>query len=78
MNRPVKQLTLPADLKNLTVGERIRLIEALWDSIVDEQDALGVIRLQREELDRRLELHRASPNEGKSLDEVKTGLEPAP
>jgi len=44
----MKQSTLPVDLQNLSVGERIHLIEALWESIVDEQEALEVTKPQRE------------------------------
>jgi putative addiction module component (TIGR02574 family) len=71
----MKESTLPLDLNTLSVGERMHLIEVLWESIVDEQAPLELTRPQREELDRRLELYRESPNEGMSWEEVKAGLD---
>ena len=42
-------------LKRLTVDERIRLVEDLWDSIAADQNALPLTQDQRLELDRRLD-----------------------
>ena len=42
-------------LKHLSVDERIRLVEDLWDSIAADQNALPLTTEQRLELDRRLE-----------------------
>ena len=42
-------------LKRLTVDERIRLVEDLWDSIAADQNALPLTPEQRLELDRRLD-----------------------
>jgi putative addiction module component (TIGR02574 family) len=72
------QPTLPADLKELSIDERIQLIEALWDSISSEEEALEVTDAQRAELDRRLEAHAASPDDGLPWDEVRDRLSPPP
>jgi putative addiction module component (TIGR02574 family) len=74
----MSQLTLPADLKELSIEERIQLIEALWDSITSEQEALELTDAQRAELDRRLEAHAASPDDGLPWHEVRDGLSPPP
>jgi putative addiction module component (TIGR02574 family) len=74
----MSQTTLPADLKELSIDERIELIEALWDSITAEQEALEVTDAQRAELDRRLEAHAASPNDGLPWDEVRGRLSRSP
>ena len=42
-------------LKHLSVDERIRLVEDLWDSIAADQNALPLTQDQRLELDRRLD-----------------------
>ena len=65
----MKESTLPPDLNTLSVDRRMRLIEVLWESIVDEQATLELTRPQREELDRRLDLYREFPNEGISWEE---------
>jgi len=48
----------------LTVNERIRLVEDIWDSIADEQQVLPISEKQRRELDRRLESYRMSGEPG--------------
>lgn len=42
-------------LKHLSVDERIRLVEDLWDSIAADQNVLPLTPEQRLELDRRLD-----------------------
>ena len=44
-----------AQLKELPLDERIKLVEDLWDSIAAEQDALPLTAAQRALLDERLE-----------------------
>jgi putative addiction module component (TIGR02574 family) len=46
--------SVPADLRQLPVAERITLVEALWDSIADDQSQLELTEAQKAELDRRL------------------------
>jgi putative addiction module component (TIGR02574 family) len=47
-------MTMETKLPQLTVDERIRLVEDLWDSIAADQGALPITTDQRIELDRRL------------------------
>jgi putative addiction module component (TIGR02574 family) len=62
-------------LLNLSVEERIQLVEAIWDSIADRPDSLPVTEPQRAELDRRLAAHLKDPGATRSwpqvLDELK-------
>ncbi len=51
-------------IRDLPLEERIRLVEDIWDSIAEEQEALPVSREQRLELDRRLEAYRLSNDPG--------------
>jgi putative addiction module component (TIGR02574 family) len=50
------------DFSSLTVSERIQLAFDLWDSLDEAPEVLAVTDPQREELDRRLQLHRAKPD----------------
>lgn len=55
----------------LRFDERLRLIEQLWDRLVDERgDSLPLSPAVRAELDRRLQAHRASPGETLSWSEL--------
>lgn len=45
---------LVAEILALPVAERVRLVEAIWDSISAVPEALPLTQWQKEELDRRL------------------------
>ena len=45
----------------MTLEERIRYVQDLWDRIADESGAVPLSDAQRWELRRRLELHQADP-----------------
>ena len=55
----------------LPVEERIKLVEKIWDSIVEFPEAIPLSDEQKKELDRRLELYRKGPNDIMSWDKVK-------
>ncbi|AFZ01853.1 addiction module protein [Calothrix sp. PCC 6303] len=67
---------LKVDISELSVSERIQLAEDLWDSILLESDAseFPLSEGQKQELDRRLELHRQNPQQGSTWEEVKQRL----
>lgn len=48
-------LDMDTTLRNLTLEERIRIVEDLWDSIARDQRALPLTHDQSVELDRRLD-----------------------
>jgi putative addiction module component (TIGR02574 family) len=48
-------------LDQLSVADRLRLVEELWDSIAAEVEAAPLTEAQRQEVDRRLAAHRANP-----------------
>jgi putative addiction module component (TIGR02574 family) len=62
--------SLVADILELPVAERVRLVEAIWDSIAAAPEALPLTEWQREELDRRLAEFEADPDAGSTLEEV--------
>jgi putative addiction module component (TIGR02574 family) len=45
----------PIDYNSLSAQERLRLIEAIWDTFCEEPESLPFTEGQREELDRRLD-----------------------
>lgn len=67
-----------ANVLQLSVAERIQLVEDIWDSIVAMPEALPVTEAQRQELDRRLEAHRQTPEASMPWAEVKKRIRRAP
>ena len=67
---------LKVDIAQLSVSERIQLAEDLWDSILasGNTDEFTLSEGQKQELDRRLELHRQNPQQGSTWEEVKQRL----
>ncbi len=65
------QLSKPLILEQLSLAERILIVEEIWDSIAAEQASLPVTGAQQAELDRRLDAYRASPAQGASWEDVK-------
>jgi putative addiction module component (TIGR02574 family) len=62
------------DIAELSVAERIQLVEDLWDSLATTPDAIPVTQAQRDELDRRLQTYRDNRSEGASWEQVKAGI----
>lgn len=62
------------DIKDLTVAERIQLVEDIWDTVVAESPDLDLTPAQAAELDRRLVLHEKDPHRGRPWAEVKARL----
>jgi len=55
---------IKADVLNLSVPERIQLVEDIWDSIAEVPEAVGLTDDQKAELDRRLDAYHRNPDEG--------------
>lgn len=55
----------------MPVDERLRIVEAIWDSVARESAHVGLEPWQAEELDRRLADYQANPEEGIPWNEVK-------
>jgi putative addiction module component (TIGR02574 family) len=56
---------METNLPQLTVDERIKLVEDLWDSIAADQGTLPITADQRTELDRRLNAYAFDKNRGR-------------
>ena len=63
-----------SDVLELSVSERLKLVEAIWDSIADAPEALELSDAQRAELDRRLEEYERNPDAGSPWSEVKARI----
>ena len=48
-------------IDRLSVGERIALVEEIWDSIAADAERSPLTEEQKQEVDRRLAAHRANP-----------------
>lgn len=64
--------TTLSTINALSVDERIRLVEAVWDGIVAEQSMPKLTEPQKQELHRRLEDHQSSPDDVVAWEEVKS------
>jgi len=62
----MSQSSLPPQLRQLPVSERLDLVERIWDSIVEDQSQFELTDAQKAELDRRLAADRESPDRGRS------------
>ena len=65
----MKQLSV-AEILELPVAERIRLVELIWDSIAAVPEAVAVSEELKAELDRRLAEFEANPEGGSPWEEV--------
>lgn len=65
------QSSLPPDIRQLSVSERMALVEQIWDSIAEDQDSVGLTDAQKAELDRRLEQRAFDVSRGSSWSDVK-------
>jgi putative addiction module component (TIGR02574 family) len=70
MNKPLT----PEEIGQLTVAERLKLIEALWDTLVETPDAVELPPWHREELDARLAAHHNDREAARPWSDVKANL----
>ena len=54
----------------LSVADRLRLVEDLWDSIADSPEKLPILDWQKQELDRRMAAHSQSGAVGSSWEDI--------
>ena len=59
-----------AEIRKLSVPERLQLVTEIWDSILDTPELLPVSDELAEELQKRLAAHRASPEESEPWESV--------
>jgi len=69
----MKQLSI-AEILELPVQERIRLVELIWESVAAIPEAVEVSPELKIDLEKRLKAFEANPEAGYSWDEVKARL----
>jgi putative addiction module component (TIGR02574 family) len=63
------------EIEQLSVAERVQLVEEIWESIAATPEQLPLTEAQRCELDRRLERHEREPGRTVPWEEVRTKLQ---
>ena len=62
-------------IDQLSVEDRLALVEELWDSIAESTGELPLTEAQQAELDRRLAEHEARPDDVVPWEDVKASIE---
>ena len=63
------------DILNMSISERIQLVEDIWDSIAEIPEAVSLRDTQKRELDRRLDSYHKNPNVGSPWEEVRKRIQ---
>jgi len=63
-----------SDVFQLPIEERIRLAQAIWDSVASSPDQVPLTAAQVKELDRCYDEYLGDPDEGSSWSDVKARL----
>jgi putative addiction module component (TIGR02574 family) len=61
-------------IDQLSIPERIRLVEEIWDSIAETPEEIPLTEAQRAELNHRLAAYEADPQAGSTWEEVEAEL----
>ena len=62
-------------IDRLSVADRLRLVQEIWDSIADSVDSMDIPQSHKDELDRRLSAMKDDPHAGSTWEEVKARLQ---
>jgi putative addiction module component (TIGR02574 family) len=65
------QQNLNNEINKLSIPERILLVEDIWDSIANENEAFELSQSQKDELERRSHSYKSNPSQGRSWQEIK-------
>ncbi len=63
-----------SEILQLSVAERVQIVEDIWDSIGKNPEELALSEIEKIELDKRLESYRQNPNEGIEWETLKKNL----
>ena len=63
-----------SEILELPVEQRLQLVEAIWDSLIEIPDAVPITDDVREELDRRLAAYYDDPSSARPWKEIKEEL----
>lgn len=65
-------------IDQLSVAERLLLMEDIWESITEEGEEVPLTEAQKIDLQRRVAAYEANPKAGSSWEEVKARLQGTP
>jgi putative addiction module component (TIGR02574 family) len=65
----MKKIT-PSDVLDLSIPERIQLVEDIWDSIANHADSVALTESEKRIIDERLEAYHQNPDLGSPWKEV--------
>jgi putative addiction module component (TIGR02574 family) len=63
------------DILNMSISERIQLVEDIWDSITEVPEAISLTDTQKKELDHRLDSYHNNPKEGSPWEQVRKRIQ---
>lgn len=63
-----------SEILQLSVAERIQIVEDIWDSIGESPEELALSEAEKLELDKRLEVYQENPDEGIEWETLKKNL----
>ena len=63
-----------SEILQLSVAERIQIVEDIWDSISESPESLSLSEADKLELDKRLESYKENPNAGIKWETLKKNL----
>jgi putative addiction module component (TIGR02574 family) len=63
------------EIRRMSVPERLKLLDQIWETLLDEPEPLPLSAAQGRELDRRLEGYRRSGDRGISWEEMERRFE---
>ena len=67
--------SLPPEILQLNIEERIQLVEDIWDSISSTTEEIELTEAQKKELDNRLNRLQQNANSGSIWEEVKQRIQ---
>ncbi|MEQ9367758.1 MAG: addiction module protein [Coleofasciculus chthonoplastes F3-SA18-01] len=63
------------EIVSLSIEERIRLVQAIWDSIAAEQAYPDLTQTQKRELDHRIDDYEINPDNVMTWEEIKGSIQ---
>lgn len=63
------------EIRRMSVTDRLKLLDEIWETLLEEPEALPLSEAQAREIDRRLEAYREHGDRGISWEELDRRLE---
>ncbi|CAD5948758.1 Imidazole glycerol phosphate synthase subunit HisH [Planktothrix tepida] len=61
-------------ITSLSIVDRIRLVQAIWDSIAEEQTYLDLTDVEKQELDHRITAYETNPDDVMTWEDIKASI----